>query len=129
MELGGRHRPVQPRADEEVADVGVGLEQDGRRKEDVVDPDDAVLVQLHVVDERRAAVQREVQRVVQVVIEVGAGADDEVDQAALHHLDDAAAKPAGVIAPAIVSADRRVVLGREHLVRENRGRPPTGGRR
>jgi hypothetical protein len=50
-----------------------------RGKQHVVDADDAFFVQLDVVHEGRAAVQREVQRVVQVVIEVGAGADDEVD--------------------------------------------------
>ena len=36
----------------------------------VVDADDAFLVELDVVEERRAATQREVQRVVEVVIEI-----------------------------------------------------------
>jgi hypothetical protein len=58
VELGGRHRALELRADQEVADVGVGLEQDGRREQDVVDPDDALLVELDVVEERRAAVER-----------------------------------------------------------------------
>ena len=39
--------------------------------------------------------EREVQRVVQVVIEVRAGADHEVDEAAVHQLDDAAAEARG----------------------------------
>ena len=64
-----------------------------RRKQHVVDADHALLVEHAIVEKRRAAMQREVQRVVQVVIEVRAGADDEVDQPALHQLDDAAAKP------------------------------------
>ena len=128
MELRGRDRPVEPRADEEVADVGVGFEQHRRRKQHVVDPDDALLVQLDVVEERRAAVQREVQRVVQVVIEVRAGADDEVDQAALHHLDDAAAEAGRRQRAGDRQADRRVVLGRQHLVGEDlaRLRQPAG---
>ena len=75
MELGGGDRTFELRADEEVADVGVGLEQHRRREQHVVDPDDALLVELHVVEERRAAVEREVQRVVEVVVEVRAGAD------------------------------------------------------
>ena len=76
-------------------------------------------VQLHVVEERRAAVQREVQRVVEVVIEVRAGADEEVDEAAVHHLDDAAAEPGRRQRAGDGQADRRVVLGRQHLVGED----------
>ena len=122
MELRRRDRLVQPGADDEVADVGVGLEQHGRRKQDVVDADDAFLVQLDVVDERRAAVQREVQRVVQVVIEVRAGRDDEVDEAAIHHLDDAAAEAGRRHRAGDRQPDRRVVLRREHLVGEDLAR-------
>src|SRR4029453_915943 len=99
--------------------VRVGLEQDGRRKEDVVDSDDPILVQLHVVHERRAAVQREVQRIVQVVIEVGAGGNDEVDEAAVHHLDDAAPHAGRGHCARDGQPDRRVVFRREHLAREN----------
>ena len=51
----------------------------------------AVLVQLDVVNKRRAAVQGEVQRVVQIVVQVRAGTDHEIDQPALHQLHDAAA--------------------------------------
>ena len=84
VELRGRDGPDMLRPHEEIADVGVGLEQHRRRKQHVVDADDALLVQLDVVEERRAAVEREVQRVVEVVIEVRAGADDEVDEPAVH---------------------------------------------
>ena len=87
-----------------------------RREQHVVDPDDALLVQLHIVQERRAAVQREIQRVVQVVIQVRAGADDEIDEAALHQLDDASAETGGGQGAGHGQADRRVVLGRQHLV-------------
>ena len=119
MQLGRRHRAVHARPHQEVADVGVGLEQHRRGKQHVVDPDDAVLVQLDVVDERRAAVQREVQRVVQIVIEIGAGADDEVDEPALHQLDDAAAKSGRRQRAGDRQPDRRVVLGQQHLVGED----------
>ena len=51
MEFRSRDGLVQTRPDDEVADVGVGLEQDGGGKEDVVNANDAVLVQLDVVDE------------------------------------------------------------------------------
>ena len=119
MELGGRDRPGELRADQEVADVGVGLEQHRRREQDVVDADDALLVQLDVVEERRAAVEREVQRVVEVVIEIGAGADDEVDEAAVHQLDDAAAEAGRRERAGDGQADGGVVLGRQHLVGED----------
>ena len=91
-------------------------------KQHVVDADDAFLVQLDVVEERRAAVQREVQRVVQVVIEVRAGGDDEVDQPALHHLDDAAAEAGRRQRAGDRQPDRRVVLRRQHLVGEDLAR-------
>ena len=109
MELGGRASGLELRADQEVADVRVGLEQHGGREQHVVDADDALLVQLDIVEERRAAVQREVQRVVQIVIEVGAGADDEVDEAAIHQLDHAAAEPGRRQRAGDGQADGRVV--------------------
>ena len=63
--------------------------------------------------------QREVQRVVQIVIEVGAGADDEVDQPALHQLHDAAAEPGRRHRAGDRQRNRRVVLGQQHLVGED----------
>ena len=63
--------------------------------------------------------QREVQRVVQIVVEVGAGADDEVDQPALHQLDHAAAQTGGRHRAGDRQPDRRVVLGQQHLVGED----------
>ena len=63
--------------------------------------------------------EREVQRVVEVVIEVRAGADDEVDQAAVHHLDDAAAEAGGRQRAGDGQTDRRVVFRRQHLVGED----------
>ena len=119
MQLGRRDRAVQARAHEEVANVRVGLEQHRRRKQHVVDADDAVFVQLDVVDEGRSSVQREVQRVVQIVIEVGAGADDEVDEPALHQLDHAAAKTGRRQRAGNRQRDGRVVLGQQHLVGED----------
>ena len=65
------------------------------------------------------AVEREVQRVVQVVVEVRAGADDEVHQAAFHQLDEAAAKPGRRERPGDGEADGRVVGRVQHLVRED----------
>jgi hypothetical protein len=116
VELRGGHRARELRTSEEVADIGVGLEQDRRGKEDVVNTDDALFVQFHVVEKGRAAVQGEIQGVVQVVVEIGAGADDEVDQPALHQLDDAAAQPGRRQRPGDGQADGRVVLGGQHLV-------------
>ena len=122
VQLRRRERPVESGAHEEVANVRVGLEQDLRGKQDVVDANDTLFVQLHVVDERAPAVQREVQRVVQIVIEVRAGADDEIDEAAIHQLDDAAAETGRRHRARHREADRGVVLGQEHLVCENPAR-------
>jgi hypothetical protein len=119
MELRGRHRPGEFRANQEVANVGVGLEQHCRREEHVVDADDSLLVQLDVVEKRRAAVQREVQRVVKVMIEVRASADHEIDQPAIHELDDASAKSRRRQRTGDGQADRGVVVRREHFVAEN----------
>ena len=119
MELRRRHRPREIRALEEIADVGVGLEQDGRRKQHVINPDDSLFVQIDVVEKRRAAVEREVQGVVEVVIEVRAGADHEVDQAPVHQLDDASPEARGRQRACHRQADGRFVGGVEHLVRED----------
>ncbi len=60
--------------------------------------------------------QREVQRVVEVVIEIGAGADHEVDQPALHHLDDTAAEAGRRQRAGDRQPDGRVAFRREHLL-------------
>ena len=116
MELRGRHRLVQARSDDEIADVRVGFEQHRRGEEHVVDPDDAVLVQLAIVDKGRSAPQREVQRVMKIVIEVGSGRDDEIDEPAIHQLDDAPSEAGRGHGAGDGEADRGVVFGRQHLV-------------
>src|SRR5260221_2853668 len=116
MELGGGDRALEAGPDQEIADVCVGLEQDARWEQNVVDPDDALLVQLHVVKERRAAVELEIERVMEVVIEIRAGADDEVDQAPLHELDDAAAEAGRRERAGDGQADGGVAGRRQHLV-------------
>ena len=55
--------------------------------------------------------QCELQRVVKVVIQVRAGRDDEVDEPAIHHLDDATADARGRHRAGDRQADRRIVLG------------------
>jgi hypothetical protein len=121
-------RLVQPRSDDEVADVQVCLEEHGRGKQHVVDANDALVVQLDVVEKRRAAVQREVQRVMEVVIEVRASRDHEVDQPAVHHLDDAAAKTGRRQRAGDRQTDGRVMFRSEHLLRIDlaRFRQPAG---
>jgi hypothetical protein len=119
VQLGRRDRARELRADEKVADVGVGLEQDGRWKQDVVNADDPLFVQLDVVEERRSAMEAEVQRVVEIVIQVRAGADDEVDEAAVHELDHAAAEPRRRERAGDGQPDCRVVVGQQHLLGED----------
>ena len=66
--------------------------------------------------------QREIQRMVQVVIQVRAGADDEVHQPAIHHLDDAAADAGRRHGAGNRQPDGRVFLGIEHFFGENPAR-------
>ena len=119
VQLGGRDRAIQSGAHEEVTDVRIRLEQHRRWKQHVVDANDAVFVQLDVVNEGRTSVQREVQRVVQIVIEVGAGADDEIDETALHQLDHAAAQTSRRERASHRQPDGRVVFGEQHLLAED----------
>ena len=78
--------------------------------------------QLDVVHERRAPVQGEVQRVVQVVIEVRARADQEVDEAAFHQLDDASAETGRRERTGHREPDGGVALGGQHLLGVNAAR-------
>ncbi len=52
----------------------------------------------------------------EVVIEIGAGADHEVDQPAVHQLDDAAAEPGGGERAGDGQADGGVAFRGQHLV-------------
>ena len=119
VELRSRDRAGELGPHDELTNVLVGFQQNGRREEDVVNADDSLLVQLHVVEKRRAAVEREVQRVMQIVIQVGAGTDDKVNETAIHQLDHAAAEAGRRERAGNGQADRRVVLRSEHLLRED----------
>jgi hypothetical protein len=66
--------------------------------------------------------EREVQRVVEIMVEVRAGRDHEVDQAAVHQFDDAATEPGGRHRPCDGQPDGGVVLAGQHLLGENRAR-------
>ena len=119
VQLGGRDGLVDSAAHEEVAHVRVGLEQHRGGKENVVDPDHALVVQIPIVEKWRSAVQGEIQRVVEVVIEICACADDEVHQPSLHQLDQAAAEPGRRQRAGHGDADGGVVVGVQHLLGED----------
>ena len=119
VKLRHRDRAVHAGANEKIADVRVGLEQHGRREQHVVNPNDAVFVKDTVIEKRRASVQREIQGVMQIVVEVRAGADQKVDQPVLHHLVDAAAEARRRHRAGDRQSDHGVVLGIEHLLRKN----------
>jgi len=70
-------------------------------------------------EERRPAMKSEIQCVVEVVVQIRAGADQKIEQPAFHHLDHAAAESRGRHSAGDGEPDRRVVLWIEHLVREN----------
>jgi hypothetical protein len=122
MKLRGGDRFVEPGAHDEIANVGVGFEQHRCGKQHVVDSNHAVFVQLHIVQERRAAPQREVQRVVEIVIQVRARRDDEVHQPAIHQLDHAAAEAGRRHGSGNRQPDCRVALRGQHLVCEDLAR-------
>ncbi len=119
VQLGRRYRPVDSPSHEKVTHVRVRFEEYCRWEEHVVDPDDALFVELDVIDEGRSAVKREVQRVMKIVVEVGAGADQEVHQPSFHQLDHAPAKTRRGQSAGDGQRDGRVMLRQEHLVGEN----------
>src|SRR6185436_9537965 len=116
---GGRDRTIDAGADEKFANVRIRLKQHVGREEHVVNADYAFVVQLDVVDEWGTAMQREIQRVVEIVIEVRARADQKVDQPAFHQFDNAAAQPGGSERTCNRQGDRRVVVRQQHLVGED----------
>ena len=118
MELRRPHRPRERLARDQLAIEGVGVEQGRIIEDDVVDPDDVVLAEEVVIQVRAALVQGEVEGVVGVVIEVGAGGDDPVDEPRPDQGDQAAhAEPGGGQRPGDRQPDR--ASGLEHLPRED----------
>ncbi len=101
---------------EDLAQKAVGIQQHLVEEEHVVDADDARLVQIRIVEFEAATVERIVERVVNVVVEVRAGADHEVYRAALHKRDDAAADPSGRHRASDGQADGDVLLRVEHAL-------------
>ena len=63
--------------------------------------------------------EREVEGVMQVVVEVRAGADHEVDEPAVEELDDAAPEPGGRQGAGNREPDGRVVGRSQHLLGED----------
>src|SRR5262245_1700398 len=57
-----------------------------------------------------------------VVVQVRARADQEIEEPALHHFDDAATKAGRRHRPSHGQPGRGVILRREHLVRKNLAR-------
>ena len=118
VQFGCRHRTVRSPSHEEIA-VRVGLKKHRRRKKHVVNANDTFLEEIAVIDERRSAVKREIQGVVEIVVEVGARADEEV-----HRLLPSA-QPCNRQVPRGQGAgdgqgDGGVVLRQDHLVRKIR---------
>ena len=105
MELRRRHGAAELGLAQHLAEEGVGLEQDALVEQDVVDADGALLAQLDVVGPGRAGVDRVAERVMGVVVEVGAGRHDPVDEPGLDQRHQArGGEPGGVSAPESESA-------------------------
>ena len=115
MQFGGGHGPLRECL-EDLAQKAVGIEQHLVEEEHVVDADDARLVQIGIVELEAAAMERIVERVVNVVVEVGAGADHEVYRATLHQGDDAAADASGRHRASDGQADGDILLRVEHAL-------------
>ena len=90
MKFGGSHRPGEDVVADQLAIERVGVEQGLVVEDDVVDPDHVVLPQREIVEVRPALVQRQVECEVGVVVKVGAGRDDPVDETAVDERDEAA---------------------------------------
>ena len=89
MEFGGAHLVLEFGLHQDLPQHVVRGHQDVVVvQQDVVDADDADLPELRVRRERRAAVERHVHRVVHVVVEIGAGRDDPVDETGLDERND-----------------------------------------
>ena len=119
LELGAR---------DHLAEEGVGVEQHLVVEEHVVDAHDALLAQLDVVGLEGAAVHREPEAEVGVVVEVRAGRHDPVDEAGLDQRDQRAhAEPGRRQRAGDRQPDRDVV--REHALDQELRAPRAAARR
>ena len=115
------HRPLELRSLDHLAHKGVGIEQHVVIEEHVVDADDAVAAQLHVVEEGRAGVELHAEAVMEIVVEIRAGRDDPVDKARVHQRHDRGfAQPRRRQRAGERHADRP--LAGDHLLREEPAR-------
>ena len=83
VELGGSHRLGEDVLADQFAVKAVGVEQRLVVEDDIVDPDDRVFAEGEVVEVGPALVERQVEGVVGVVVEVSPGGDDPVDEPGL----------------------------------------------
>ena len=114
MELGGADRLLERLAAAEGAVEAIGAEQVLVVEDDVVDANDLVFAQRQVVEAGPRLVHVHAQGEVGVVIEVGPGADDPVDEAGLDQRHQArGAQPRRRQRPGQRQADHGVVG--EHL--------------
>ena len=91
----GAHGALEFAALDDLADEGVGVEQNVVVEEDVVNADDPAFAEVDVVEERRAAVELHIEAVMDVVVEVGARGDDPVDEAGFDEGDETGNAQAG----------------------------------
>src|SRR5579859_2003245 len=94
MQLGGGHRALGKRL-EALAKKAVRIQQYLIAEKDIIDANDASFVQVGITQLIGAAMQRVVEGVMDVVVEVGARADHEINRATLHQCENAAADTSG----------------------------------
>jgi hypothetical protein len=117
VKLRGRHLALELRGVDDLAEEAVGRKQHLVVEEDVVDADHALLAQHDVARLCVAAVHGEPEPVVRIVVEVGAGRDDPVDEPRLDERDERRdAQARGRQRPGQRQPDGH--LGFEHLVGE-----------
>jgi hypothetical protein len=99
VEFGGGHLPLEFPAVDDLVDEPIRFQEIVQVEDDVVDTDEPILVKFDVVEKRRGSVELIAQGEVQIVIQVGAGGDDVVDEPFSIIGMRTAPMPAGMSAP------------------------------
>jgi hypothetical protein len=106
---------------DDLAHKGVGIQQDIEVKKNVINADDPVAMQRHVIQKGRPLVQGHAQPVMQIVIKIGPGGNDPIHEPRAHQRDQARFAQAGRSQGARQAQADDAVVG-QHFFRQQFGR-------